>query len=895
MKEDSTTMPSESTPDLATLLRRLRIARSLSQEELAARAGISAASVSYMERGLTHSPHRETLELLSTALALTPDEASAFHQAGRRSRALGRMADAEESEPSNAAPAAESLPSTLPPYRLIAPLTPLLGRETEAAAVTHLLARESVRLLTLTGPAGVGKTRLALQVAAAQGQQAGLDPIYVDLVSVRQADRVLPAIASALGIRDTGGQPLFDAVITAIGTRRRLLVLDNFEHVLTAAPLCAAVLGACPQSKALVTSRAKLNIRGEREFVVPPLPVPNLATLPALQDIEQFGAVTLFIERARAVKDDFTLATADQGRLAATICARLDGLPLAIELAAAQVKYFALDTLSDHLQGTTTLDLLTNGPRDLADHQRAMRSTIAWSYDLLPQEAQCVFRTLGVFAGGATIEDLAMVADLDANEVRSNLDSLTEANLVRLVLDHGTRRYDQLVIVRAFAQDRLRAANELAMAQRRLADAIATLVELAKPTETDSRTANLNRLVPEHENIGAVLDWIIEDGEILFGMRLSVGLRYFWERRGFAAEGAEWMERLLGRAAPPQTTEERAIHGAAWSVALVLNHRLSRFERAAEAGERALAFAREGGNATKLATAMNGLANPLLNLGDLDRAEALYNESLAIYRAEGDRAAEETSLLNLGELRNAQGRYDEALAYQVESLAISYSRGEQEALRALLLSNTGETYIMMDRPSDALEILLESRRLFEELNEPPSLVLYNIGRAAWRMGRYDEALRHLGHASDSSRRQDDVALLLQELCVIAGIALEQDTLDLAHRALVEASALASRVSDPRFQWRLVERAAGYACHQGAFASALRLYAAAMRGRSATQDFVDPAERQLRARDQAAALNALGEVAGVNAELTRADEVLPLQRAMELARSELDIGTPNAKE
>lgn len=887
-------MPAESHPDLAALLRRLRVARNLSQEELAAKAGVSAASVSYLERGLTHAPHRDTLQLLTNALVLTPDEASEFIRAGRRHRGAILASGSAGSATRNPPPSGESQSPALPPYRLIAPLTPLLGRATEETVVTRLLSRESVRLLTLTGPAGVGKTRMALKVAVTVREQSGFEPLFVDLVAVHQADRVLTALALALGIRDVGSQPLFDAVIAAIGDRRLLLVLDNYEHVLASAPLCAAVLGACPNSKALVTSRAKLNIRGEYEFEVLPLPIPDLDTLPALTALQRFGAVELFIERARAVKADFELASEEQGRLAATICARLDGLPLAIELAAAQIKNFSLDALSTRLQGVTTLDLLTGGPHDLADHQRAMRSTIAWSYDRLPLHVQRVFSVLGAFAGGATVDALVTVADLNEEIVREGLESLTGANLVRLILDQDTRRYDQLVIVRAFAQDRLRASGELAMTQRHLADYIASLVEIARPNANDAHTTQLNRLIPEHENIGVVLDWILENGEILFGMRLCIGLRYFWERRGFALEGVTWTERFLDRAAPPRTAVEREIHENAWSASLVLNHRLSRYELAVKAGEQALALAREGGNATKLATAMNGLANPLLNLGDLDRAEDLYNESLAIYRAEGDRAAEETSLLNLGELRNAQGRHDEALAYQIESLAISHSRGEQEAARALLLSNTGETYIMLDRPSEALEILLESRRLFEELNEPPVLALYNLGRATWRMGRWDEALDHLEQASAFSRRQDDVAMLVQELCVIAGIALEKETLDVALRTLDEVNAMLSRVSDKRIQWRLVERAAGYACRQGAFGNALRLYAAVARGRDATHDLVDPSERQLRARDQATALKALGKRVRVEADSAWVGENLLLQQAVELARAALAIGNPNAK-
>ncbi len=653
-------MAAKGAPEFANLLRRYRRRNGLTQEELAERAGLSLATVSLLERGLTRVPHKDTVQLLITALELAPDDAGILSYAARRalSIAVDTATSVPASEPAPPAISATSAPAEahvlslpsvqptliVPSYRLSPPLTPLLGREHEEANIVHVLTQERVRLLTLMGPAGVGKTRLALQVAATLRDQHSFELALVDLVAVPASDQVPQAIAQALGVRQTGDLSLLDALIAAVGGRRLLLVLDNFEHVLAAAPLCAALLGACPRAKALVTSRAALNIRGEHEFAVPPLQVPNLADLPPLADLERYGAVALFIERARAARSDFALRTPERARLVAAICARLDGLPLAIELAAAQTRHFTLEDLATRLQGSALLDLLAGGPRDLADHQRAMRSTVAWSHSLLSPHEQRVFRALGVFASGATVDGVQMVADLGEEMVAASLTSLVDASLVRRVDPPGDQpgetRYDLLVIVRAFAVERLREAGELEAARRRLADYVAELVEQLSPTTVNVQAAQLDRLLREHDNLHAVLDWLLESGELRIGLRLAAHLRAFWETRGLAAESAEWLERLLARAESPRSSEELDAQVEAWKVLVVMRHRLGRFQSAAEAAEHVLALIREQGDPGKLAEALHYLANPLFQLGEFDRAEAMLVESLMINRKAEDKTAE---------------------------------------------------------------------------------------------------------------------------------------------------------------------------------------------------------------------------------------------------------------
>jgi tetratricopeptide (TPR) repeat protein len=485
-----------------------------------------------------------------------------------------------------------------------------------------------------------------------------------------------------------------------------------------------------------------------------------------------------------------------------------------------------------------------------------------------------------------------MVAELDQEPVAAGLMTLVDASLAFCADPLGDQpneaRYDLLVIVRAFALERLQEAGELEAARRRLADFIVGLVEQLNPTPANVETVQLNRLLREHDNLRLVLDWLLERGERLVGMRLAYHLRPFWESRGLVAEGAEWLERLLARAEPAstldelQTSEELQVQTEAWKVLVVMRHRLGRFQEAAEGAEQVLALTREQGDPSKVAQALHYLANPLGQLGEFDRAEAMLLESLAINRTAGTKTDEMIDLINLGGLRQIQGRYDEALAVEEEALSLSRSLAEQEPSLALILSDLGETHTLMDHPAEARTILKESQQVYEEYDQPVILGLYNLGRACWRLGAFDEALEYLEQATQLSRRQDDVAALVQELCVVAGIALDRGDLVLTRQALDEASTVQARVSDRRVRWRVVERIAGYACACGLSETALRLYDAAEQGRSHSHDLVDPAERDLRARDRATARSALGP--DILAATEHTDDVLMLAHALELASS-----------
>jgi predicted ATPase len=503
------------------LLKRHRLAAGLTLERLAERAALSARSISDLERGVSQRPRRETVDLLSGALGLSDADRAAFEEAARSASLapLEQTASAEE------------------PGRLPLHLTSFVGRANEVDLILRLLREEGVRLLTLTGPGGTGKSRLAVEVAEAIGGELQAGVRFVELAPVTSPDDVPLAIGRAFGVAGTNGAAVLASVAAQVGDRELLVVLDNFEHVLAAAPAVVELLRACPRLSVLVTSRSPLRLSGEQELPVPPLPVPARDTGSSGGKIGGYPSVQLFVDRAARVRPSFAL-TDDTAPTVAAICARLDGLPLALELAAARMKLLTPRSLLRRLDGVASgsaLELLTRGARDVPPHQRTLRDTMLWSYNLLTADEQRLFRRLAIFAGGFTLEAGCQVsgvgaddgqaagtrplrggtigyADIPASETLDLIGSLLDKSL--LYVDEGPDgepRFMMLETVRELGLEQLRASGEFEGIAERHARYYLALVEAIGPL-LFADAAKLRRAQPEYHNTHEALRWLFHHG-----------------------------------------------------------------------------------------------------------------------------------------------------------------------------------------------------------------------------------------------------------------------------------------------------------------------------------------------------------------------------------------------
>jgi predicted ATPase/DNA-binding XRE family transcriptional regulator len=436
-------MSEERATTFGARLRSLREGAGLSREELASRAGLTAKGIGALERGERKRPYPHTVRSLADALELTGVERDAFVDAAPRRTGMAFTTTVESVEPTPTLP--------MPP-------TPIIGREQDAAKVRSLLEGDGARLVTLTGPGGVGKTRLALEVSGRVRDRFPEGVALVALAPVGDPTLLLPTVAQVLGLREAGGRSARELLHGYLKERRLLLLLDNFEHLLAAAPEVAALLASCPSLKVLATSRAPLRLRGEQEYPVEPLPVPDLSRVPTPGDVEGVPSVRLLVERAREASPGFGLTQQNAAALAA-ICRRLDGLPLALELVAARLKLLPPTALLARLDAA--LPLLSGGPRDLPERQRTMQNTVAWSYDLLGPGEQTLFGRLAVFAGGF---ELPAAEAVGGDAVLEGLSALLENSLVRPDVrppgGDAEPRFTMLETVRAYGLERLAASGE---------------------------------------------------------------------------------------------------------------------------------------------------------------------------------------------------------------------------------------------------------------------------------------------------------------------------------------------------------------------------------------------------------------------------------------------------
>ena len=729
------------------LLRRHRASANMTQEDLARSTGLTPQAIGLLERGERKRPHGYTVQVLGEALGLEGQGFAEFEAAARR--------------PPGGSTVAQPFPRTVP-----APPTPLIGREQEVATLSDLLRREELRLVTVTGPGGVGKTRLALEVAARSSEAFADGVVFVALAPVRDRELVSSALAQALGIKDAGDRPLQDTLKQHLENKQMLLLLDNFEHLLETAPQVGNLLRASAGLTVLATSRAPLRLGGERQFPLAPL---SLTEQPSER---RSAAVQLFDERARAVSPGFQL---HDGNVAAVreICRRLDGLPLAIELAAARVKLFSPKALLERLD--QRLPLLSGGARDLPERQQTLRDTVAWSYDLLKPGERALFGRLAVFAGGFSLDAVETVCgqdDRDEEAVLETLASLVDNSLVVSRVDASSDpesdepRFTMLETIREYAAERLGPDGEVhrahAMYYLALAEAVQPEV-LPAGTLTDWLVV-LDR---EHDNMRAALRWAIRHRQVDTGTRLVLMLWRFWPERHHVSEGRRWMEAVLALGEPDGGVAEASLPARRWAflhlVTGILASGQGDYDRAVELYEKSLALYRNMGHRKGTSGPLRELGVVAYRRGNYDLAVHLNEQALEISREFGSAFGSGLAVCTLSDVLRARGEIERARVLLEESAASL--RRTQYPLRvanalAITLSRLGSIECQVGRVGRASELFEESLRLALRFGFTFDAVicLEGMARVDTMQDRPERAARLLG-ASAAQREGLGLTLL----------------------------------------------------------------------------------------------------------------------------------------
>jgi predicted ATPase/DNA-binding CsgD family transcriptional regulator/transcriptional regulator with XRE-family HTH domain len=796
----------------------------LTQEDLACRVACASATIRKLEAG-TRRPSKPLLEQLAHALEISPDQHGRFI----------RLARARESPASFSSIPSSPTPSQATVFHLSVPTptTALIGRVQDVFAVRHMLGRDAVRLLTIVGPPGIGKTRLSLQSAVELHAAFSDGVAFVSLATIADPGLVIATIARTLGIQESNSRPTMEQLKAFLRPQQMLLVLDNFEQVAQAAPELSELLAAAPRLKLLVTSRVGLQLYGEHKFQTPPLAVPDLATLLPVAELVAVPAVALFVQRAQAAVPDFALSPKNAAAVA-ELCVRLDGIPLAIELAAARIELYSPAALLARLNDR--LALLTAGAQDAPARQRTLRATLEWSYLLLRPDEQAIFRRLGVFVGGWTAEAAEAIGDqvgdqagpaASANGSRVAT-TPTVADVLLRLLNHSlvqrvktgdeTVRFTMLETIREYALEQLQASGEAEAIYRRYVHFFLALTETAAPKlKSAARVDWFGRLDAERDNLRAALaqSRTMAGGDEL-ALRLSAALWPYWWALGYHHEARSWLETTLAQSSA--LAHSRANAEGLMGAGLLLAYQ-GDYSAARRYSEQSVALWRELDDRLGLAHALRELAGVWRWAeGYCAGQSALYDEAIALYREVNDVWGLALALNDIGAAARVAGRTAEAREWLEQSLAL-FRSSDDTASAAFPLLNLAILASQQGHDALALTWAEESAAIFRQIGNTLNLAIsvWLLGKLLAFQGDYRLAQTFLQESLEMHRgmgAKQGIAECLRELGYIAlrqghlrqaathldegwQLAVEVRRLDLAASCLVGLAGLHQAAGEPQ--------------------------------------------------------------------------------------------------